>query len=80
VTLSVHSTVLLVAAFNRHTFHEKMIFFLAGILSVTCYVFIRTRNITDKLIKGNKIHILCTMSVFHSICAFKVNNFEVFNF
>jgi len=80
VTLSAHSTVLLVAAFKQHTFHEKLIFFLVVILSVTCYLFIRTRNNTDKLIKRNKIHILYTMSVFHGMCAFKVNNFEVFNF
>ena len=78
MTLSAHSTVCY--WWHRHTFHEKPIFFHAGILSVTCYVFIRTRNNTDKLIKGNKIHILCTMSVFHGMCVFKVNNFEVFIF
>lgn len=71
---------LLVAAFNPHTFCEKPIFFLAGILNVTCCVFIRTRNNIAKPIKRNKIHILCTISVFHGMCAFKVNSFEVFIF
>lgn len=78
--VSTFHCLLLVAAFNWHTFHEKLIFFPAGILSVTCYVLIRTRNNSDKLIKRNKIHILCTMPVFHGMCAFKVNNFEIFIF
>ena len=78
--VSTFHCLLLVAAFNPHTFREKPTFFLTGILSVTCYVFIRTRNNMDKLIKRNKIHVLCTISVFHGMCAFKVNSFEVLIF